>query len=186
MSGLFALLFLVFLILWPVSIFKPELFKKLLKGTTRKKNALLFGGITLLFFTLTGITAPESTHVTTLAPTPMIEPTKSVQGTEKSVTPTPTSTKTPTPTVKLKPTNTPTVKPTSTPTPKPTIYYPTATPVQIQQSSGSWPCDCSLTCQSDISSCAQAQYLLNVCGCSARDGDHDGIACDGAPLHCQN
>jgi hypothetical protein len=27
---------------------------------------------------------------------------------------------------------------------------------------------------------------LNSCGCTARDADHDGIACDSAPLHCQN
>jgi len=46
-------------------------------------------------------------------------------------------------------------------------------------------CNCSKTC-SQISSCEEAQYLLNVCGCSARDRDGDGIACDAAPLHCQH
>lgn len=61
---------------------------------------------------------------------------------------------------------------------------PTATPLS-NNSSGSWPCDCSKTC-TNISSCQEAQYLLNVCGCGARDGDKDGIACDGAPLNCQN
>lgn len=72
-----------------------------------------------------------------------------------------------------------------TDTPRPTIYVPTLAP-QIQQGSGgTWTCDCGKTC-TQISSCAEAQYLLNTCGCSARDGDHDGIACDGAPLHCQN
>jgi micrococcal nuclease len=41
----------------------------------------------------------------------------------------------------------------------------------------SYSCDCSKTC-SRMSSCAEAQYQLNVCGCSRRDGDKDGIACD--------
>lgn len=49
---------------------------------------------------------------------------------------------------------------------------------------GNYVCDCSKTC-SEISSCAEAQYQLNTCGCSVRDGDKDGIACDGAPLVCQ-
>jgi micrococcal nuclease len=80
------------------------------------------------------------------------------------------------------PTTTP--KPTVTPkpaTPKPvtTTYY---TPVPTTQTSGgtsggSSVCNCSKTC-SQMSSCAEAQYQLNVCGCSARDADDDGIACD--------
>lgn len=45
------------------------------------------------------------------------------------------------------------------------------------QTSGSYACDCSKTCP-QMSSCAEAQYLLNVCGCKARDADKDGIACD--------
>ena len=61
---------------------------------------------------------------------------------------------------------------------------PTSTPLS-NNSGGSWVCDCSKTCTT-ISSCQEAQYLLNICGCSARDGDKDGIACDGAPLNCQN
>lgn len=48
-----------------------------------------------------------------------------------------------------------------------------------------YSCNCSKTC-TEISSCDEAQYLLNVCGCGARDNDKDGIACDSAPLHCQN
>jgi len=40
-----------------------------------------------------------------------------------------------------------------------------------------WNCDCSKTC-SEMSTCDEAQYQLNTCGCSARDGDNDGIACD--------
>jgi len=54
----------------------------------------------------------------------------------------------------------------------------TTTPTQPpSQTSGSYTCDCSKTC-SQMSSCAEAQYQLNVCGCKARDADKDGIACD--------
>lgn len=38
-------------------------------------------------------------------------------------------------------------------------------------------CNCSKTCP-NMSSCAEAQYQLNNCGCSRRDADKDGIACD--------
>lgn len=65
----------------------------------------------------------------------------------------------------------------------------TAQPVATQQApvtntGGSYTCDCSKTCE-QISSCAEAQYQLNVCGCKQRDADHDGTACDRAPLNCQ-
>lgn len=38
-------------------------------------------------------------------------------------------------------------------------------------------CNCSKTCP-NISTCEEAQYQLNTCGCTVRDADHDGIACD--------
>lgn len=57
-----------------------------------------------------------------------------------------------------KPTRVPTLKPTSIPAPK-------------------YVCNCSKTC-AQMSSCDEAQYQLNVCGCSRRDADHDGVACD--------
>ncbi len=41
----------------------------------------------------------------------------------------------------------------------------------------SYICDCSKTCNK-ITSCEEAQYQLEACGCKARDGDGDGIACD--------
>ncbi|HRI05722.1 MAG TPA: thermonuclease family protein [Candidatus Dojkabacteria bacterium] len=52
----------------------------------------------------------------------------------------------------------------------------TTTPVAPKPSSP-YTCNCSKTC-SQITSCAEAQYQLKTCGCSARDGDDDGIACD--------
>lgn len=44
-------------------------------------------------------------------------------------------------------------------------------------STGIGDCNCSKTCN-EMSSCAEAQHQFNDCGCSARDADHDGIACD--------
>ena len=52
---------------------------------------------------------------------------------------------------------------------------PTAKPQSVQ--TGSFICDCSKSC-SKMSSCAEAQYQLENCGCIARDGDGDGLACD--------
>ena len=52
----------------------------------------------------------------------------------------------------------------------PTVQSPT-------QTGGSYACNCSKTCP-QMSSCEEAQYQLNVCGCKARDADKDGIACD--------
>ena len=40
-----------------------------------------------------------------------------------------------------------------------------------------WTCNCKKSC-AQMSSCAEAQYQLNICGCSARDNDKDGVACD--------
>ena len=48
---------------------------------------------------------------------------------------------------------------------------------QSGDSGGSYTCNCSKTC-AQMSSCAEAQYQLNICGCSKRDADGDGIACD--------
>jgi micrococcal nuclease len=42
---------------------------------------------------------------------------------------------------------------------------------------GSYSCSCSKTC-SQMSSCEEAYYQLNNCGCSVRDGDHDGVPCE--------
>lgn len=75
----------------------------------------------------------------------------------------------------------PTPKPITTPRPTTSTYSqpaPTSAPnTSGGTTSGSYTCNCSKTC-SQMSSCAEAQYQLNVCGCSARDADDDGIACD--------
>jgi len=53
--------------------------------------------------------------------------------------------------------------------PKPTPTPPPPSP--------SYTCDCSKTC-SQMSSCEEAYYQLNTCGCSVRDGDNDGVPCE--------
>lgn len=91
-----------------------------------------------------------------LTPTPQLEkqssasPTTAVQPVIKQVTPVPTA-------VSAQPTSA-------------SFLFP-------NQTSGDYVCDCQKTC-SQMSSCAEAQYQLNVCGCRARDGDNDGVACD--------
>lgn len=60
---------------------------------------------------------------------------------------------------------------------------PTANTLGI--SGGGFACDCDKSCK-DIATCEEAQFQLKTCGCKSRDGDNDGIACDGAPLMCQN
>jgi micrococcal nuclease len=42
---------------------------------------------------------------------------------------------------------------------------------------GEFICNCTKTC-SQMSSCAEAQFQLDTCGCSNRDVDQDGIACE--------
>lgn len=95
----------------------------------------------------------------------------------------------PTPTQSAKPSTIPTKppspSPTLSPTQKPTPTQPPTTMQAVskkaeptaQPQTNSYDCNCAKTCP-NMSSCAEAQYQLNVCGCGQRDGDNDGIACD--------
>jgi hypothetical protein len=60
----------------------------------------------------------------------------------------------------------PSVKVQSTPSIKPKI-----------KTGDSYVCDCSKTC-TQIRSCKEAYYQLEVCRCNKRDGDSDGIPCE--------
>lgn len=51
----------------------------------------------------------------------------------------------------------------------------------VTGSTGEYVCNCAKTCP-QMESCAEAQYQLNTCGCTRRDADHDGVACD---VDCQ-
>lgn len=62
----------------------------------------------------------------------------------------------------------------------PKAFVPAPVPVQPApaapvQKTG-WSCNCKKTCPN--LTCAEAQFQLNQCGCSVRDGDNDGLACD--------
>jgi len=45
------------------------------------------------------------------------------------------------------------------------------------QPSTNYACSCSKLCEA-MSSCEEAYYQLNTCGCSKRDGDKDGVPCE--------
>ena len=49
-------------------------------------------------------------------------------------------------------------------------------PSQIQNT-GTYTCDCSKLC-SQISTCEEAYFQLNQCGCTKRDSDKDGVPCE--------
>ncbi len=73
---------------------------------------------------------------------------------------------------------TPTVVDTQITEPTQTIYSsPIAQPVQPPLSGGSFTCNCSKT-YPNMSSCEEAYFQLNNCGCSIRDGDKDGVPCE--------
>ncbi len=61
--------------------------------------------------------------------------------------------------------------------PPPAPVYVAPKPAPAPRPSSGYACNCKKTC-TQMSSCAEAQYQLNVCKCSARDADHDGVACD--------
>ena len=48
---------------------------------------------------------------------------------------------------------------------------------ESQPQQPSYSCNCSKTCGA-MSSCQEAYYQLNNCGCGRRDGDNDGVPCE--------
>lgn len=67
--------------------------------------------------------------------------------------------------------------PTACPSLQPSVTFTTAVTKAPSTNSGSWECNCSKLC-SQMDGCEEAMYQLNTCGCSARDGDGDGIPCE--------
>ena len=63
------------------------------------------------------------------------------------------------------------ITPVVTPAPLP------SDPTPSESGSSSYGCSCSKTC-SNMSSCEEAYFQLNTCGCSARDRDNDGVPCE--------
>lgn len=66
---------------------------------------------------------------------------------------------------------------TSTPSAAAVTAVTEVEPERTPSSSLSYGCNCKKTC-AQMSSCDEAQYQLKSCGCSARDADKDGTACD--------
>ncbi len=89
------------------------------------------------------------------------------------ITPMPTILPTSTPT---KPTSTP-IKSTSTPTSIIYVPPPVIQKTTPQTASGGYTCNCGKVCGA-MSSCEEAYFQLNQCGCSVRDADKDGIPCE--------
>ena len=54
---------------------------------------------------------------------------------------------------------------------------PPARRAQSVQQQPSYSCNCSKTCP-QMSSCQEAYFQLNNCGCGRRDGDNDGVPCE--------
>lgn len=67
-----------------------------------------------------------------------------------------------------------TTKPAEKPVARATVVP--VVPVAPRGNTGDYICNCAKTCTQ--MSCAEAQFQLNECGCSRRDGDKDGVACD--------
>ena len=162
---------------WTKTLFSPSSYKNPSPSSSEETKGIQTSVVN---------SSPTSTPTPTLTLTP---------------TPSPTPTSTPLPTPSPSPAKSIEVKVDVVTPPKPAVAVTAITttqPVQqIQQSQpvvpqqapaintgGSYTCDCSKTCP-EISSCAEAQYQLNSCGCRQRDADHDGIACDSSPLNCQ-
>lgn len=58
-------------------------------------------------------------------------------------------------------------------TDKPPATAASAAPVTV----GNFTCSCSRTC-TQMTSCDEAYFQLQQCGCSMRDGDSDGVPCE--------
>lgn len=83
---------------------------------------------------------------------------------------------TPSPTTKIVPTTTFAPKTEYIPLTQPPIQYsqPTSPPTT---NVSNFSCNCSKTCE-QMSSCNEAYFQLNQCGCLKRDGDKDGVPCE--------
>lgn len=63
--------------------------------------------------------------------------------------------------------------------PTPTIIkINTTSPDKAEINNSNFVCDCNKSC-TQISSCEEAYFQLNDCGCTIRDNDGDGVPCEG-------
>ncbi|KKR50540.1 MAG: Endonuclease [Microgenomates group bacterium GW2011_GWC1_41_8] len=200
MAIVFSLIFLLTLVLLPVGLIWPSIFQKIIPGPSHKKVGGILASLLIFAFIFVGVTRNDEERVSVTTDSPQVtnempteEPNQKVveqemvqsessqqnefasEGVEED-TPTPEPTNTPIPTMTPTPTThiqkTPTFTPLSTNTPTPYIIQS-----QTINTGGSYTCSCSKTCE-EISSCQEAYYQLNTCGCGRRDGDNDGVPCE--------
>lgn len=113
MSGLFVFLFLLALILLPVSLIKPSIFNRFAKKDfSRKQLGLTFGALIIASLFLIGITAPPVTNQESQVKGDRVEQQTGQTNQLPVISPEPTEIATPTPS----PSPSPTPKPTPTPT----------------------------------------------------------------------
>ncbi len=168
-NSVFLVLFLLSPVFLIIGLIKPTVFGRFFQETpSRKKLSLIFIGATVLSFILFGITTDPSNSRDEVK---VGEEEQEVE----SATTSPSVEPSPSPKLKVFSTPTPTLIPTSLPIPTPTPVYvpPTPTPA----TSSTYSCDCSKTC-TQIISCEEAYYQLNICGCNIRDRDNDGVPCE--------
>ncbi len=177
-------------------LFKKDLFHKWFRlDFSRKKIAALFTAIFVASFITVGVTAkpvvkaeeknepskveiveqkespdPAALGTPIASASPTLSPTLSPSPSPSS-TPSPTPTPTPSP----RPKASPTIKPSPVIKPSPKTEAPIA-PIS-KPAGGEYQCSCSKTC-TNMASCNEAYFQLNQCGCSARDGDDDGVPCE--------
>jgi micrococcal nuclease len=77
----------------------------------------------------------------------------------------------------VKPSPRPSLQPSPSPVQPSTVSQPVASPAPAAPTSGEFNCNCAKNCP-EMSSCDEAYYQLNTCGCSKRDGDNDGVPCE--------
>jgi len=150
MSDLFSLLFFTSLIYLIISFFRADLFYKLFNTKEKKKVILIWLLIAFASIILIGVFSDENLKDDKTAQLENRVASLENQLKQEQAKNTKTSAK-----------------------------IPASAPISTYEasSSGIYACNCSKTC-AQMSSCVEAQYQLDTCGCSRRDADNDGIACD--------
>lgn len=183
-NNIFLSTFVGSILLLPIAIVKPSLAAPFLEHVSRKTlTSFLIG--TFIVSTILSPRVASNKELSDVTPTPTAAP-KATDTPAPTQTPAPTAKVTSTPVSTAKPTLRPSLRPTAKPYPT-SVPLPTSAPVQQMNiaappassdtGGGGFGCDCGKVCGA-MSSCAEAQYQLNTCGCGARDGDNDGVACD--------
>jgi hypothetical protein len=184
MSGLFVLLFLLALILLPVSLIKPSIFSRFAKKDfSRKQLGLIFGTLIITSLVLIGITAPPTTKQESQVKGDRVEQQAEQTNQLPVISPEPTEIATPSPS--------PVSTPKPTPTPKLASPTPQNTPIISTQPKNdcnpSYPDVCIPNGAADYDCAGGSGNGPNYIKGPIRvlspdpyglDRDHDGIGCE--------